>query len=225
VKAALIADIVLALLLALFLLRGGRRGLVRSLAGLIIVVVALFGSSYLADQFSPKVADWLEPKLQTKIEQQVRQTMDTSQIQDSSVNRTADLKELLNKLNVDTQKIVTDAKEKVQETAVSLTTTAMRSVLDSVAYALTYLLAFLLLTLLGKLLIQPLHLATRLPGLHAVNALGGAALGLAGGAMLLFLAVWLLLKCNLLLTQEMVKDSTILKFFAENSPITIITSL
>jgi small-conductance mechanosensitive channel len=224
-KAALIADIVLALLLLFSLIYGGKRGLMYSLAGLVIVVVALFGASYAANRFSPAVSDWLTPKLENKIEQQVEKTMDSSAIDDRSTNRTADIGELLQKLNVDAEKIVSDAKEKVTNTAVSLTKTAMQSVVASVAYALTYLLAFVLLVLLLKLLLKPLHLATHLPGFHAIDTLGGAAVGFAGGGLILFLAVWLLLKFNWILTDEMVAQSTLLKFFAENSPISVIASL
>ena len=64
---------------------------------------------------------------------------------------------------------------------------------ESILYAALFLLSFVGLTVLLKLLIRALDLVgPRLPGLHALNALGGAAIGLIEGALVLFLTVWVL---------------------------------
>lgn len=55
------ADIlVLAVLIAAAWL-GARRGLLKSLAGLLIIVVALLGASWAADHLTEPVAQWIEP--------------------------------------------------------------------------------------------------------------------------------------------------------------------
>ena len=46
-----------------------------------------------------------------------------------------------------------------------------------------------------------------------------------GFVLLVFLAVWLMQKFNWLITPEMVEQSTLLHFFATNSPISLMTSL
>ena len=58
-----------------------------------------------------------------------------------------------------------------------------------------------------------------------VNALLGGALGLVKGALLVFLAVWVLQKLQLLVTPELVDKTVLLKFFARNSPIDLIAKL
>ena len=99
------------------------------------------------------------------------------------------------------------------------------SVAQSVAYAAVYLVAFLALLLVLWLLMKPVHLLVKLPGLRTVNALGGGALGLVWGALLVFLAVWLMQRFDWYITADMVANSTLLHFFATNSPISLITSL
>ena len=44
-------------------------------------------------------------------------------------------------------------------------------------------------------------------------------------ALLLFLAVWVLQKLQLLVTPELVNKTVLLKFFAQNSPIDLIAKL
>ena len=58
-----------------------------------------------------------------------------------------------------------------------------------------------------------------------VNALLGGVLGLVKCALLLFLAVWVLQKLQLLVTPELVNKTVLLKFFAQNSPIDLIAKL
>ena len=56
------------------------------------------------------------------------------------------------------------------------------------------------------------------------NLLGGA-LGLVKGTLLLFFAVWLLRRFQILVTPELIGQTYILRFFAEHSPMELITSL
>ena len=59
----------------------------------------------------------------------------------------------------------------------------------------------------------------------AFMTLLGGVLGLVKCALLLFLAVWVLQKLQLLVTPELVNKTVLLKFFAQNSPIDLIAKL
>ena len=54
---------------------------------------------------------------------------------------------------------------------------------QSILYAALFLVSFVGLTILLKLLIRAMDLVLQLPGLHLVNALGGAVIGLIEGAL------------------------------------------
>ena len=58
-----------------------------------------------------------------------------------------------------------------------------------------------------------------------ISSLLGGVLGLVKTALLLFLAVWVLQKLQLLVTPELVNKTVLLKFFAQNSPIDLIAKL
>ena len=60
---------------------------------------------------------------------------------------------------------------------------------------------------------------------HGINAVMGGALGLVKGALLLFFAVWLLRRLQIWITPELISQTYILRFFAEHSPMELITSL
>ena len=122
-------------------------------------------------------------------------------------------------------KLVESATEKAQEVGQTLLSAVVSTVLRSVAYAVVYLVSFLLLLLLLRLLLAPLHLFTKLPVVHGINAVLGGALGLVKGALLLFFAVWLLRRLQIWITPELISQTYILRFFAEHSPMELITSL
>ena len=63
------------------------------------------------------------------------------------------------------------------------------------------------------------QLVTKLPVIHGANAVGGGALGLLWGALVVFVVVWALRKFDILLTPETVEQSRLLRFFAEHSPL------
>ncbi len=209
-------DIIIIGALILCTVIGARRGLLQSLAGVIIVVVAFFGASLAAEALSPPVAEWIGPMLEESIQEKLAQS------------NTADVDDMLGKFHFsggNLQKMAEDVVEKATQTGMSLLNAVADSVTHSVAYAIVYVVSFLLLLLVLWLAMKPLKLMTRLPGLHMLNCIGGGALGLVWGTLLTFLAVWLLLRFDWVLTPEMLRSSPVLRFFAENSPISLLTSL
>ena len=213
---ALIADIVIAAALVASVIVGACKGLVKSLAGVVIVVGAFIGASFVANAFAEPVAQWLGPV----IEENIMEKLNTQE--------SADVQSMLESLHFSgesLQQMVDEVLTTVQETGADLLTAVTDSVAHSVAYAGVYLAAFLALLVVLWLLMKPVHLLVKLPLLRTANAVGGGALGLVWGALLVFLAVWLLQRFDLLLTPDMVEDSALLHFFANNSPLSLLTSL
>ena len=211
-----LADIIIAAVLILAAVVGTKKGLLKSLAGVVIVIAAFIGASFIADALAEPVAQWLQPVLEDYVQEKLAP---------EGTNDAAALLEAFHFSGEQLEQMLQEVLTKVSETGSSVLSAVGESVSYSIAYAATYLVAFLVLLLALWLLSQPLHLAAKLPGLRTLNALGGAALGLVWGALLVFLAVWLMQKFNWLITPEMVEESTLLHFFATNSPISLITSL
>ena len=65
----------------------------------------------------------------------------------------------------------------------------------------------------------------KLPGLHLVNSLGGAAVGLVEGALLVFLAIWVLRRLGISFDTETVARTHVLHFFTTNTPLSELSFL
>lgn len=219
---AIFVDIFMAACLLLALVLGVRQGFLQSLARVAIIIVALLGAAWLAEHLADPAAKWLEPMLTEKIQQQ----MDgQGAAADDPSLAAAGLLETFGFSGEALDKLVERATEKAQEVGQTLLSAVVSTVLRSVAYAVVYLVSFLLLLLLLRLLLAPLHLFTKLPVVHGINAVMGGALGLVKGALLLFFAVWLLRRLQIWITPELISQTYILRFFAEHSPMELITSL
>ena len=206
------ADLILLALLLIGLVLGWRQGFVQALTRIIVVVAALLLASWIAGKLAEPAARWLEPILSEKLEQRL-----------TAQGNTDDAGEMLAAFGFEgdtLSELVDNAVEKTLLSAV------VSTALKSAAYAVVYVVSFLLLLLLLlRLVLTPLHLFTKLPVVHGVNALLGGVLGLVKCALLLFLAVWVLQKLQLLVTPELVNKTVLLKFFAQNSPIDLIAKL
>lgn len=212
------ADLILLALLLIGLVLGWRQGFVQALTRIIVVVAALLLASWIAGKLAEPAARWLEPILSEKLEQRL-----------TAQGNTDDAGEMLAAFGFEgdtLSELVDNAVEKAQQAGETLLSAVVSTALKSAAYAVVYVVSFLLLLLLLlRLVLTPLHLFTKLPVVHGVNALLGGVLGLVKCALLLFLAVWVLQKLQLLVTPELVNKTVLLKFFAQNSPIDLIAKL
>ena len=212
---AMIVDFVIAAVLLLSLIIGAVRGLLKSLAGVLMVAVALFGASWASQQFAEPVAQWLAPVLEEKIQEYMPQEQ-------------ASLQDMLQEFNFSgdaLQQKIDEIMQNVSDTGATVFDAATESISLSIASALVFVAAFLVLLLVMWLLMLPLKALVKLPGINFANRLGGAALGLVIGVLLLFLAVWAMLRFDIFLTPELVEDTYLLRFFANNSPLSLIKAL
>ena len=208
-------DLALAALLLIALVMGWRQGFVQALTRILVVVAALLLAGWIAGKLAEPAARWLEPVLTEKLEQRL-----------TAQGNTSDAGEMLAAFGFEgdtLSKLVDSAVQKAQQAGETLLSAVVSTALRSAAYAVVYVVSFLLVVL--RLALSPLHLFTKLPVVHGANALLGGALGLVKGALLVFLAVWVLQKLQLLVTPELVDKTVLLKFFARNSPIDLIAKL
>lgn len=210
-------DIALLALLALSLVQGARQGFVQALTRILVVVAALLLAGWIAGRLAEPAAKWLEPMLTEKLEQRLQLQGDTDDAGDMLAAFGFEGEML--------EKLVDSAMETAREAGETLLTAVVSAALKGVAYAVVYVVSFILLVIILRLALTPLHLFTKLPVVHGVNAIMGGALGLLKGALVLFFAVWALQRLRLLVTPELVESTILLKFFAQNSPMSLLAKL
>lgn len=206
-------DLIIVGVLLLGLGIGARHGFLQTLGGIAATVVSFIGAGIAAAALSGTVARWIRPLLEKKI---------TAGAADESA---ASLVEQAGFFGDTARRLTDSITALVQQTSQSLITAVTDGIAQSVAYALVYLVAFVVLMLLCRLVLRALRLASRIPGLHLLDLLGGGVLGLGVAALLLYFAVWLLLRLQLVLTEDMVTQSALLRFFVDHSPMDWFTSL
>lgn len=227
-----IIDIVAAAVLVGFVICGGSRGLVRSLAGLVAVVIALVGAGIAAATFAPPAAKYVTPLIAERIEERVEEAVASRLAGDVQMPEVdvGDLSigELLELLGMDEDvrgRLTEQAENAVRDRGAAVAEAVVESVAYSFIYGALYILVFLALVLLVHVLIGAMELVMKLPGLHLLNALGGAAVGLIEGALLLFLSVWVLRRLGVSFETEVLAGTRIFRIFTANTPLSVLSLL
>ena len=229
--AVLIADGLVLAVLVIFACVGARRGLILSLCGLVAVVAAFAGASFLARTLSPLVSDALEPKFAAAIEEQLNASLlAQAEAGEQAVLSAEDvpLEGVLDALRemgfYETLINTVDRAVESGMTAVAASAAAAvaAAIAQSAAYLILFLLGFFLILLAWRLLSRALDLVARLPGLHFLNKTGGALFGLVQGCIILFVAAWLLQFFGQMLPRELVEQTVLLKFFMTTNPFSLL---
>ena len=220
-----IIDAVVVLILAGFTVFGAKRGLLRTLAGLVIVVVALVGAGMIATTFSGPAAKLAAPLIEKQIEKKIDAAIAES-APSSHVDEDSQLEGLLSLLGLDTEvrsSLMEKTRDTVRDTGVSAVTAVVTGVAQSMIYGVLYILSFVALTVLLHVLFKAMGLLTKLPGLRSLNALGGGVLGLIKGGLLLFLAVWAARRLGVSFEAQPFTDAHILAVFTTHTPLSVLT--
>ena len=229
-----IIDIVVAAVLLGFAVYGGKRGLFRALSGLLAVVVALVGAGIIAATFTTPVTKVVTPLIAGHIEEKVENAMAVQsagsgvQMPEADTEDPSAIQDLLAILGLDDEvrsRLAEEVQEKVRDTGASIAAAVVESMARSFIYGTLYILSFAVLLLLMKVLIGAMDLVLKLPLLRGLNTLGGAAVGLVEGALLLFLAVWVLRRLGASFEAEALAEAHILRIFTANTPLGVLSHL
>lgn len=215
-------DIAIAAILLLSLIIGGSRGFVRSLLSVVILVAALLGSSIVANVLADPVTEWVTPRVEQSILDRLTDGHSEEAVSAAAASDNAALSQL-----VDFDAITGIAKKAMDsavEAGKNMLEGAVTGMIRSLVYAILFLLSFLLLTLLLKLITSPLHLAARAPVLSTLNRLAGAALGLCIGVLVMFAAASVV-QWTGLVDQATLRQTYLLQYFTQHSPMDIIAML
>ena len=222
-----IIDAVVVLILVGFTIFGARRGLLQTLAGLVIVVAALVGAGMIAATFSGPAAKLAAPLIEKQIEKKIDAAIaESAPAESSPAAEDSQLEELLSLLGLDTvvrDSMVEKAKDTVRDTGVSVAAAVVTSIAQSIIYGVLYILSFVALSVLLHVLFKAMGLLTKLPGIHGLNALGGGLLGLIEGVLLLFLAVWAARRLGVSFEAQPFADAHILAVFTTHTPLSVLT--
>ncbi len=245
-----IIDGIVAAVLIGFFIYGAMRGLFHSIAGLLVMVLALAGACIFANEMTPVLSQRLQPWIEKRVEERVDSALsgrqeelptDGSSVQmpeipvsgASSEPDTAEeglleklnLQQLLKLLGIDQDPAASleeTVHQRVRDTGVSVVTAMISAAAESLLHTVLFAVSLGVLGIVLHLIARALGLVMRLPGLHLANQLAGGAVGLLEGALALFLAVWILRRLGVSFDTELVEGTRLLRFFTVNTPLSVL---
>lgn len=224
----LIFDLAILAILALFFWRGYARGLVLTLCSLLAVFVALIGASFLSNALAEPVAKAIEPVVASSIHDTVTSYYQRSPAENTSTEEDdwlaqLPIDELLEPLKESKafqgfadafQKAVDDG---VADAAAHAAQALAHFMAVQIARTVIFAVAFIAVLIAWSILSHTLDLVAHLPVLYTANRWGGGAVGLVKGALVVFIAVWLLRDSYI--PPAAVEQTYLLKFFCTVSPL------
>ena len=224
----LIYDLVIVLLLAAFLLHGAKKGLVYMLLGVLAVFVSTAGARVVANTLSPMVAEALEPKLATVIEEQLEEQLQGTGLttgqklpSDLPIQTVLDALKELGIYSGIADTVGKAVEQGMITTAASAAAAAAAAAAQSVASSLIFSISFFLIMILWKTFSRTMNLVARLPVIHGINQIAGAILGGCQGMLYLWIACLVTDLCSkaswaqAILTQ--IQESLWLSFLYQNN--------
>ena len=222
----LIFDLVIAAILIFSMARGYTKGFVLTLCGVLALFVAFIGATVVSNVLAQPVADLITPAVERSIQEYVDASAQEQLPPDSESQEESELEQLLQALResplyrgfVDTfQSTIGEAAEEAASHAVQ---SIAAFIAVQVAKMVLFFLSFVAILVAWFILSHALDLVTRLPVLNGLNRWTGAAAGLIKGALLLYIAAWLLR--DSLIPPEAVESTWLLRFFCTTSPLSLL---
>ena len=199
-----IIDLVLAAALIGFTIFGAARGLYRSLAGLLVLVLAIAGAGWLTETCAAGVEDVLRPPLTRRMESIVSDAMleETAKIEDIAdtepilmveqfLRRFGWEGDLGETLRESTEDALMDVEKAL---ASALVDSVLPVVVSAVLKAVFFVVLLIVLRLISRLL-QPI--IEHLPVVRQFNRLLGGGAGLIQGVVVIYVAFWLMERLGL----------------------------
>ena len=225
----MIIDIVLLAIIALCTWGGYKRGLVGGVAGILAIVIALFGGSLLSSAYAGEVIPALEPFVDGYIDSQntredVLETLgygDSDKSLDDILAEDPSLRydyayECMGLVGFSTKRAEELADRAVyvaDENGLEMTDAVVGVLCDTITYVGGLLLAFLLILIFLIAVANVGNLSFRLPNMENLDEIGGAVLGFVRGFLYCVLLSWLLSFFGLVLGKSTIENTTLSRFF------------
>ena len=191
VQLPLIADILVGVALLIALIIGAKRGLLRSLISVGVIAASLLGAGWSASHLTEPIFQWIAPRLEKRM------------IAESPFTG------LNLKLPDFLSGLVDSFREMGHEVIMERLAETVKPIIHAAVYLLTFLLLLVILRLIGKLL----QIVEKLPIIRSCNKLGGALLGLLGGAIVVCVVLWAVSRFGWM-PEEALEESFFAKYFS-----------
>ena len=225
-----IIDIVLLVIIALCTWGGYKRGIVAGIAGLLAIVVALFGGSLLSATYAGEFVPALKPFIGGIIDTPATEKAMLEELGYGESDKS--LRDILIEdpslsydyayhcvqfigFSADRATELADRAATAYEQAETknMPETVVNTLCDAITYVVGLTLAFSMILIILVSLANLGNLSFRLPNMENLDEIGGAVLGLARGFIYCVLLCWMLSFLGAIIGRETVEGTSLARFF------------
>lgn len=217
-----IIDLVLLLIILLCAWRGFRNGLIAGILAVCALLFSVYAADILADTYSGEFTKMLEPFVTGVVDTasaSAEEYYEKKGAEPQVLDMTARTLEGVGFMKSAKDIVSKEIAEGVTETGPVLRKAIVDKLCSVAAYVLTYIIMFVLLIIIFGVIGNLFNLAFKLPGLELINGLLGTILGLAKGLVYVFAIAWVLRFTGMLLPEEKVNATILLKWLMETCPL------
>ena len=214
----IITDLAAIAILLISALHGRRRGFIKTISGLLALVLAFFLSSTLANATTPHISEkYVAPYINQAIEKEP---------QAEAAATPENLSNLFSEIGIP-EAIVSDAiadiSDAISQSIIKPITAMTHTVAYKITYAVLFIIYFVISLILLKLLMKVVNLASKIPGVNFLNKTFGLILGLISGYLIISILSFILVQTGFYLTPALISETTVLKFITSFSPLAFLS--
>ena len=217
-----IIDLVLLLIILLCAWRGFRNGLIAGILAVCAVLFSVYAADILADTYSGEFTKMLEPFVTGVVDTASSSAEDyyaEKGMEPGVLDMTQRTLEGVGFMKTAVKNVSLDIADEQTETGHALRRAIVDKLCTVAAYVLTYIIMFILLIIIFAVIGNLFNLAFKLPGLELINGVLGTLLGLAKGLIYVFAIAWALRFTGMLLPEEKVNSTILLKWLMDTCPL------
>ena len=217
-----IIDLVLLLIILLCAWRGFRNGLIAGILAICALLFSVYAADILADTYSGEFTKMLEPFVTGVVDTATSAADDYYEkkgVEPQVLEKTKMTVKGVGFMKSASDIVSKEIAEEETETGSVLRRAIVDKLCSVAAYVLTYIIMFVLLIIIFGVIGNLFNLAFKLPGLELVNGVLGTLLGLAKGLIYVFAIAWALRFTGMLLPEEKVNSTILLKWLMDTCPL------
>ena len=221
---SVLLDLILLAVLAFCVYQGYRKGLILSAAGVLIVILSIWGGGIIAARFQEPITEMLTPVLSWVTDDATDEAArGIGRISD--VTRPGDVEavageayKILGISEKEIGKFTDGVLELMAQSGSTLRTSVAHVFLSKIVHVILYIFGYALVCILLTLLANFVSAVFKLPGLKLLDKTGGSALGLIYGFVFLFAVAFVLRFTGILIDQETISKSVLGNLFVNGNP-------
>ncbi len=197
---SLAIDIILAIIIILPVILGIKRGFVKTVMGLVSVLIAICASYILTPYLSPLCRDKIvEPYMRTPVESQIESMLDASgeTFDTESLENLSEIpdvvKNICDTFGIDIQDIKSNEEIDKQSPDQSISDHITELILSRTAYIIAFISVFIAAAIVLRIITIILCAICKMPILNSINRIAGAVFGFCFGGISAFVIAKLLI--------------------------------